>query len=88
MLNTNNKNNNVIFGVVIDNNDPTNSGRIRVLLDTQEGLGNQSFKKWQTTGDGLISDPYVCNPLLPKFFQSIPKINELVKVILKKYNEI
>lgn len=82
MLNTNNKNNNVIFGVVIDNNDPTNSGRIRVLLDTQEGLGNQSFKKWQTTGDGLISDPYVCNPLLPKFFQSIPKINELVKVIL------
>lgn len=72
------------FGVVIDNEDPENAGRIRVLLESRERVDSNLYIPWLTLNvpTGLIPDPYICNPLLPKNIQLIPKKNELVKVIL------
>ena len=72
------------FGVVIDNEDPENAGRIRVLLESRERVDANLYLPWRTSDipNGLIPDPYICNPLLPKNIQLIPKKNEMVKVIL------
>ena len=73
---------NIIFGTVIDNQDPENAGRIRVLFDSFKYKVN-NFVAWKK-GDpikGTITDPFICNPFLPKIINVVPKIGELVKVI-------
>lgn len=75
-------NQNIIFGTVIDNQDPENAGRIRVLFDSFKYKVN-NFVEWKK-GDpikGTITDPFICNPFLPKLINVIPKKGELVKVI-------
>jgi hypothetical protein len=73
---------NIIFGTVIDNQDPENAGRIRVLFDSFKYKVN-NFVAWKK-GDpvkGTMTDPFICNPFLPKLINVVPKIGELVKVI-------
>jgi len=78
---------NIVFATVIDNKDPENAGRIRVLLDSfKYEVGN--FIPWQkgNTKDNTVTDPYICNPFLPKLINVVPKVGELVKVIF--YNPL
>jgi hypothetical protein len=80
-------NQNIVFGTVIDNKDPENAGRIRVLLDSFK-YKVENFTPWQKgkTVDNTITDPYICNPFLPKLINVVPKIGELVKVIFYNPN--
>ena len=73
---------NIVFGTVIDNQDPENAGRIRVLLDNFK-YKVENFIPWEKgdTVKNTVNDPYICNPFLPKVINIIPKIGELVKVI-------
>lgn len=73
---------NIIFGTVIDNQDPENAGRIRVLFDSLKYKVN-NFVEWKNgnTVAGTVTDPFICNPFLPKLINVVPKIGELVKVI-------
>jgi hypothetical protein len=75
-------NQNIVFGTVIDNKDPENAGRIRVLLDSFK-YKVENFIPWQKgrTVDNTVTDPYICNPFLPKLINVVPKVGELVKVI-------
>jgi hypothetical protein len=75
-------NQNIVFGTVIDNKDPENAGRIRVLLDNNK-YKVENFVPWQNgrTTNNTVTDPYICNPFLPKLINVVPKIGELVKVI-------
>jgi len=73
---------NIIFGTVIDNQDPENAGRIRVLFDSFKYKVN-NFVAWKK-GDpvkGTMTDPFICNAFLPKLINVVPKVGELVKVI-------
>jgi hypothetical protein len=81
-ISTGKSNQNIVFGTVIDNKDPENAGRIRVLLDNFK-YKVENFVPWQKgkTTDNTVSDPYICNPFLPKLINVVPKIGELVKVI-------
>ena len=66
--------NGIYYGRVIDINDPNDSNRIRVRI---KGL------------DDKISDndlPW-CNPFLPLTFYFVPKLDELVKIILFNTSE-
>lgn len=78
-----NKNNqNIVFGTVIDNQDPENAGRIRVLLDNFK-YKVDNYVPWMKgqTSKNTVNDPYICNPFLPKLINVVPKVGELVKVI-------
>jgi hypothetical protein len=78
---------NIIFGTVIDNQDPENAGRIRVLFDSFKYKVN-NFVEWKNgnTVAGTVTDPFICNPFLPKLINVVPKIGELVKVIFYNPN--
>lgn len=80
-------NQNIVFGTVIDNKDPENAGRIRVLLDSNK-YKVENFVPWKKgrTTDNTVTDPYICNPFLPKLINIVPKIGELVKVIFYNPN--
>jgi hypothetical protein len=43
----------------------------------------ENFVPWQKgrTVNNTVTDPYICNPFLPKLINVVPKIGELVKVI-------
>ena len=81
-ISTGKNNQNIVFGTVIDNKDPENAGRIRVLLDSFK-YKVENFIPWQKgrTVDNTVTDPYICNPFLPKLINVVPKVGELVKVI-------
>jgi len=81
-ISTGKNNQNIVFGTVIDNKDPENAGRIRVLLDNNK-YKVENFIPWQKgrTVNNTVTDPYICNPFLPKLINVVPKIGELVKVI-------
>lgn len=81
-IGTDKNNQNIVFGTVIDNKDPENAGRIRVLLDSNK-YKVENFVPWKKgrTTDNTVTDPYICNPFLPKLINVVPKIGELVKVI-------
>lgn len=81
-ISTGKNNQNIVFGTVIDNKDPENAGRIRVLLDNFK-YKVENFVPWQkgSTVNNTITDPYICNPFLPKLINVVPKVGELVKVI-------
>jgi hypothetical protein len=81
-ISTGKNNQNIVFGTVIDNKDPENAGRIRVLLDSFK-YKVENFIPWQkgSTVNNTVTDPYICNPFLPKLINVVPKVGELVKVI-------
>ena len=81
-ISTGKNNQNIVFGTVIDNKDPENAGRIRVLLDNNK-YKVENFVSWQkgSTVNNTVTDPYICNPFLPKLINVVPKVGELVKVI-------
>jgi len=81
-ISTGKNNQNIVFGTVIDNKDPENAGRIRVLLDNFK-YKVENFIPWQkgNTTENTVTDPYICNPFLPKLINVVPKVGELVKVI-------
>lgn len=86
-ITTDNNIQNIIFGTVIDNNDPENAGRIRVLLDNYK-YKIYNYEPWKK-GDpvkGTITDPFIVNPFLPKLINVIPKKDELVKIIFYNPN--
>jgi len=80
----NNLKNQILFpGQVIDIDDPMMLGRIRVIpkgiydeSSLNQLMSEYSFaKKWST------KDPFVFLPLLPYFFNQVPKENEYVNII-------
>lgn len=79
----NNLKNQIIFpGQVMDIDDPMMLGRIRVIpkgiydeSSLNELLSESTSKKWST------KDPFVFLPLLPYFFNQVPKENEYVNLI-------
>jgi hypothetical protein len=81
-ISTGKNNQNIVFGTVIDNKDPENAGRIRVLLDNNK-YKVENFVAWRkgSTVNNTVTDPYICNPFLPKLINVVPKVGELVKVI-------
>jgi hypothetical protein len=66
----------IFYGEVIDVQDDTDGGRIRVRI---EGLDNQKPKE---------NLPW-CYPMLPKFFHLYPQVGEIVRVFIEniKYPE-
>jgi len=86
-ISTDKDNQNIVFGTVIDNKDPENAGRIRVLLDNFK-YKVENFEPWKkgNSKGTSVSDPYICNPFLPKLINVVPKVGELVKVIFYNPN--
>jgi hypothetical protein len=71
------------YGRVVSNDDPDNAGRIRVRLygDPLYGLDGDYDQRLELE----LADPNEgglpwCEPLLPKFFNAVPKEGELVRV--------
>jgi hypothetical protein len=64
------------YGIVISVDDPYNAGRIKVRL---EGIDNDVPAPLSLKDPEEGGLPW-CEPLLPKFINVIPKVNEVVKV--------
>jgi len=69
------------YGVVVQNDDPSIAGRIRVRI---EGIDNDVSLKDQLNEPKKGGLPW-CQPLMPKFFNVIPKVGEVVKIAMFDY---
>lgn len=76
----------IYYGVVLDNNDPANLGRLIVQQkgvqqqNTENALPTNLDDRWST------KNPFLTYPLLPIFLYQIPKVGEYVHIIYYKNN--
>lgn len=75
------------YGVVVDNQDPLNLGRVRIHLLTEDITAiKKSYEGFGPKDYWTADDPFVFNSLLPLYIWSVPKIDELVQIYYHEPN--
>jgi len=75
------------YGVVVDNQDPLNLGRVRVQVLTDDVAAiKKSYDGFGPKNYWTEKDPFVFNSLLPLYVWSVPKVDELVQVYYHEPN--
>jgi hypothetical protein len=75
------------YGVVIDNQDPLNLGRVRVHILTDDITAiKKSYEGFGPADYWTEKDPFVFNSMLPLYVWTVPKVDELVQVYYHEPN--
>jgi hypothetical protein len=75
------------YGVVVNNQDPLNLGRVRIEILTDDIAAiKKSYEGFGPKDYWTEKDPFVFNSLLPLYVWAVPKIDELVQVYYHEPN--
>jgi hypothetical protein len=75
------------YGVVVNNQDPLNLGRVRIEILTDDITAiKKSYEGFGPKDYWTEKDPFVFNSLLPLYVWAVPKIDELVQVYYHEPN--